>query len=27
LTTLHRVDDEHVLFGYIFQCFTGRRDA
>jgi hypothetical protein len=27
LATPHRVDDEHVLFGYVFQCFTGRRDA
>ena len=23
----HRVDDEHVLFGYLFQCFTARREA
>ena len=23
----YRVDDEHVLFGYLFQCFTARREA
>jgi len=23
----HLVDEEHVLFGYVFQCFTARRDA
>jgi hypothetical protein len=23
----YRVDDEHVLFGYVFQCFTARREA
>jgi ubiquinone/menaquinone biosynthesis C-methylase UbiE len=23
----HRVDEEYVLFGYVFQCFTARRDA
>jgi ubiquinone/menaquinone biosynthesis C-methylase UbiE len=23
----HRTDAEHVLFGYVFQCFTARRDA
>jgi ubiquinone/menaquinone biosynthesis C-methylase UbiE len=23
----YRVDDEHVLFGYLFQCFTVRREA
>jgi hypothetical protein len=27
LATPHRVDAEHVLFGYVFQCFTARRDA
>jgi len=27
LATPHRVDEEHVLFGYVFQCFTARRDA
>jgi hypothetical protein len=25
LATPHRVDDDHLLFGYIFQCFTARR--
>jgi hypothetical protein len=23
----HLVDEEHVLFGYVFQCFTARGDA
>jgi hypothetical protein len=23
----HRVDDEHVLLGYLFQCFTVHRNA
>jgi SAM-dependent methyltransferase len=23
----YRVGDEHVLFGYLFQCFTARREA
>jgi len=23
----YRVDDDHVLFGYVFQCFTARRNA
>ncbi len=23
----YRADDEHVLFGYLFQCFTARREA
>jgi hypothetical protein len=23
----HRVDDEHVLFGYLFQCFIVRRNS
>jgi hypothetical protein len=23
----YRVDEEHVLFGYQFQCFTARREA
>jgi SAM-dependent methyltransferase len=23
----YRVDDEHVLFGYLFQCFTARREV
>ena len=27
LATPHLVDEEHVLFGYVFQCFTARRDA
>jgi hypothetical protein len=27
LATPHRVDEEHVLFGYVFQCFTARRNA
>jgi ubiquinone/menaquinone biosynthesis C-methylase UbiE len=27
LATPHRVDEEHLLFGYVFQCFTARRDA
>jgi hypothetical protein len=27
LATPHQVDEEHVLFGYVFQCFTARRDA
>jgi hypothetical protein len=27
LATPHRVDEEHVLFGFVFQCFTARHDA
>jgi SAM-dependent methyltransferase len=27
LAARHRVDEEHVLFGYVFQCFTARRDV
>jgi ubiquinone/menaquinone biosynthesis C-methylase UbiE len=27
LAAPHRVDAEHVLFGYVFQCFTARCDA
>jgi hypothetical protein len=27
LATPHRVDEDHVLFGYVFQCFTARCDA
>jgi ubiquinone/menaquinone biosynthesis C-methylase UbiE len=27
LATPHRVDEEHVLFGYVFQCLTALRDA
>jgi len=27
LAAPHRIDQEHVLFGYIFQCFIARRDA
>jgi ubiquinone/menaquinone biosynthesis C-methylase UbiE len=27
LATPHLVDEEHVLFGYVFQCFTARHDA
>lgn len=23
----YRIDDEHVLFSYVFQCFTTRREA
>lgn len=23
----YRIDDGHVLFGYLFQCFTARREA
>jgi hypothetical protein len=25
LATPHRVDEDHVLFGYVFQCFTAPR--
>jgi ubiquinone/menaquinone biosynthesis C-methylase UbiE len=27
LAAPYRVDDDHVLFGYVFQCFTARRNA
>ena len=27
LATPHRVDEDDVLFGYVFQCFTARRYA
>jgi len=27
LTMPHRVDDDHVLFGQLFQCFIARREA
>jgi ubiquinone/menaquinone biosynthesis C-methylase UbiE len=27
LAAPHRVDEEHVLFGYVFTCLTARRDA
>jgi hypothetical protein len=23
---LHRIDDDHLRFGYLFQCITARRD-
>jgi hypothetical protein len=27
LAMSHRVEGEHVLFGYLFQCFTVRRNS
>jgi len=27
LAMSHRLEDEHVLFGYLFQCFTVRRNS
>jgi hypothetical protein len=27
LAVSHQVDDEHVLFGYLFHCFTVRRNS